>query len=179
MPVSLPQRLVSILMAAFSATLIVIHLFATLNQSAVLASLDQNPTVDQHYPVLIDDFEPQPLMGEPSYHHNRLGGNRGAWGDSTQTVWGQGQVTVSMPTGQPGGLWFSLNHTISEKEPLNFTAVLPAAIMTPYQSSLTDLSIHIADGTPAQTLLIELKDESVTPLETVGSPKSTSLASHK
>jgi hypothetical protein len=107
--------------------------------------------------ILVDDFRPQPYQGESVYFFNRLGGDRGAVNDSILD-WGNGQVITKIPPGNSwGGVWMSLNHPISEAQPINFSAILPPQILPAYQSQITDITVAIADGTPARTLKLELK----------------------
>ena len=84
-------------------------------------------------PILLDDFQPQPYQGESVYYFNRLGGDRGAVNNSILD-WGNGQVTTTISPGNSwGGVWMSLNHPIREELPINFSAILPAQVLPPYQ----------------------------------------------
>jgi hypothetical protein len=108
--------------------------------------------------ILVDDFVPQPLQGQSVYFYNRLGGDRGAINDSVM-AWGQGQVTTTIASGKSwGGAWMSLNHPIREDLPINFSAVLPAQVLSAYQSQVTGITVRIAHGTPDKVFKLELKD---------------------
>ncbi len=109
--------------------------------------------------ILIDDFQPQPIQDDAAYFYNRLGGDRGALGEAVLN-YGPGSVTA-LVTGTWGGMWASLNHLEREGLPLNFSAALPAAISTTYQSQITGLVIEIADShitSPNGNLKLELKN---------------------
>lgn len=109
--------------------------------------------------VLVDDFAPQPYQGQTVYFYNRLDGDRGALNDA-EVIWGQGKVTTTIASGKDwGGIWFSLNHPISEKQPVNFSAVLPSSILPAFQSKLISLTLQIANGTANKNLHLELKDD--------------------
>ncbi|MCB9421307.1 MAG: hypothetical protein H6667_16005 [Ardenticatenaceae bacterium] len=112
------------------------------------------PEVD----VIVDDFLPQPLQGDPVYYYNRLGGDRGAL-NNVLLAYGIGQVRITIQSDTWGGMWFSLNHPDREKAPIDFSAVLPAQIQEEYQSQITDLNVKIAESTPNATLRIELKND--------------------
>lgn len=108
--------------------------------------------------ILVDDFRPQPYQGQPVYFYNRLGGDRGALNESV-VDWGRGQVTTTVAPGRSwGGVWMSLNHPIREGLPLDFSAILPDAILPAYQSNIVALNLRVASGTKGRTLKIELKD---------------------
>ncbi len=107
--------------------------------------------------VLVDDFRPQPYPGQSVYRYNRLAGDRGAVNHSILD-WGNGQVTTTISSGNSwGGVWMSLNHPIAEGLPIDFSAILPTQILSPYQSRITGITAEIADGTPGRTLKLELK----------------------
>lgn len=113
------------------------------------------PLVLRHFPrpisIVVDDFE-------TTYPFNRLDGDRGAVNNSILT-WGRGQVTTTIAAGSTwGGGWMSLNHPMREGLPINFSAILPAQILPPYQSQITGLTAQIAAGTPGRTFRLELKD---------------------
>lgn len=108
--------------------------------------------------ILVDDFLPQPYPGDPVFFYNRLGGSRGAL-TNTQLDWGVGRMTATMGSGGWGGVWMSLNHPDIEKVPLNFSAILPTQILSPYQSAITGFSFGIVDGTPGTSLRLELKNK--------------------
>lgn len=108
--------------------------------------------------ITVDDFEPQPYQGEPVCFYNRLDGDRGALNDSLLN-WGAGVVTATVSPGRDwGGLWMSLNHPIVENLPVNFSRVLPAAILPAYQSAITRLSVEIAAGSANRNVKLELKN---------------------
>ena len=112
------------------------------------------------FSILVDDFIPQPYQGEPIYYYNRLDGDRGTMGAGTVNAeWGQGQVTLTLVTGNWGGVWTSLNHPIREEIPVNFQAALPSQILPAYQSQITGLTIQVAGGAAGRNFKIELKDE--------------------
>lgn len=108
--------------------------------------------------ILVDDFEPQPLQGDTVYYYNRIGGDRGEFGDAA-VVWGAGQVTTTITADNSyGGVWMSLNHPIRERDSINFSAILPAQILSPYQSKITDLTVQISGSTTGSMFKVELKD---------------------
>jgi hypothetical protein len=113
--------------------------------------------------ILVDDFIPQPYQGDASYYYNRLGGDRGALGESAgsvNTVWGYGEVTATIVFGTWGGVWQSLNHPDREKQPINFSAILPSQVLPQYQSQITGLTFRVMRGTPGVSLTLELKNGS-------------------
>lgn len=55
-------------------------------------------------------------------------------------------------------MWISLNHPNVESIPINFSAILPKQIQTPFQSKITGLTFNILDGTPGKKLRLELKN---------------------
>ena len=121
--------------------------------------------------ILVDDFEPQPLMGEPFWFFNRIGSDRGqidGWWDPGCSCtrsgggylqWGKGMVTAMITQTQGTeawvGVWTGLNHVIAENIPLDFAAIFPAQIQPAYQGDITGLRLHIADG--AGQLQVELQ----------------------
>ncbi|MBC8252622.1 MAG: DUF3131 domain-containing protein [Ardenticatenia bacterium] len=110
------------------------------------------------FAIILDDFSPQPYQGEQVYFFNRLEGDRGAVNNSIMT-WGRGQVTTTIATGNTwGGGWMSLNHPMREGLPINFSAILPAQILPPYQSQIIGLTTRIVRGTPGRTFRLEFKD---------------------
>ncbi|MCP4285987.1 MAG: hypothetical protein GY792_16285 [Gammaproteobacteria bacterium] len=116
--------------------------------------------VSTTFTILVDDFIPQPYQGEPIYFYNRLGGDRGLMGDGVVNAnWGPGQVTITLGSGNWGGVWTSLNHPIREELPINFQAILPEQIFPEYQSQITGLTIQVVGGTAGRSFKIEIKDE--------------------
>jgi hypothetical protein len=108
--------------------------------------------------IIVEDFSPQPYQGQQVYFFNRLEGDRGAINNSVM-VWGRGQVTTTIAAGNTwGGGWLSLNHPMREESPINFSAVLPAPILPPYQSQITGITARIAAGTPGRVFRLEFKD---------------------
>jgi hypothetical protein len=108
--------------------------------------------------ILVDDFGMPPYAGESVFPFNRLGGDRGSVNGSSM-VWGNGQITSTIAPEQTwGGGWLSLNHPIGERLPINFSALLPAQVVPPYQSQITGLTVQIARGTAGRFLRLELKD---------------------
>lgn len=109
--------------------------------------------------IMVDDFAPQPYQGQSIYFYNRLEGDRGALNDAIVT-WGQRQVTLKIASSKDwGGIWLSLNHPISEKQPVTFSAVLPSPILPTFQSQITHLNAEIASGSSGKTLKFELKED--------------------
>jgi hypothetical protein len=100
--------------------------------------------------ILVDDYEPQPLAGQPIWYTNRLGGDRGRIdGPGGGTVqWGTGVVTATITGGTSSwqGVWTSLNHPIADCAPLDFSAIFPPAIEPQYQGVVSALRFHILDG---------------------------------
>jgi beta-glucosidase len=132
-----------------------IHLPLVLRQSSSHLP-PPNPT--RAISVLLDDFALQPLQGDSVYYFNRLGGDRGAVNNSILD-WGNGRVTTTISSGNSwGGVWMSLNHPIGEELAVDFSAILPAQVLPPYQSQVTGITAVIADGTPGRTFKLELKD---------------------
>jgi hypothetical protein len=114
-------------------------------------------TISQTQIVLVDDFDPQPLMGNSVFYYNRFGGDRGAL-EYSDLEWGQGRVTTTVTAGHSwGGLRMSLNHPDHEKETINFSSVLPSQILPAYQSQISGVTVQISKGTPGRRLTIELK----------------------
>ena len=112
------------------------------------------------FSILVDDFIPQPYQGDTIYFYNRLGGDRGALEES-KLEWGHGQVTATISPGHTwGGVWMSLNHPATEGQSINFSAILPYQILSPYQGKITGLTVQVASGTPGRTFRLELKDGS-------------------
>lgn len=109
--------------------------------------------------VLVDDFTPQPLQGDPVYYYNRLGGDRGALNGTTLSP-SSGRMTLTVGQGRSwGGMWFSLNHPDREALGINFSAVLPAQIRPAYQSRITGVKIDVSGGTAGRQIKLELKDQ--------------------
>lgn len=107
--------------------------------------------------VLVDDFIPQPLRGDATYFYNRLGGDRGATGD-TLLEWGKGIVTATVRSGSSGGFSMNLNHPQKEGGVIDFSAILPKQIRSKYQSKITAIAVSVAGAKPGGTLKLELKD---------------------
>jgi len=109
--------------------------------------------------ILVDAYVPQPYPGESVFPYNRLGGNRGGL-NHTELVYGSDRITatVSVTGGNWGGMWMSLNHDNNENLPINFSAILPSSIISPFQSEITGLTFNILDGTIDKELRIELKN---------------------
>ena len=108
--------------------------------------------------ILLDDFKPQPYPGKAIYKFNRLSGDRGAVNNSV-LYWGKGHVTSAIAVGESwGGMWFSLNHPMHEGQPINFSAVLPAAIVPAYQSRITGVTAVISQAAPDKRFRLELKN---------------------
>lgn len=111
--------------------------------------------------ILVDDFNLPPHQGEAIYPFNRLDGDRDAF-NSAALSWGQGQITTTIAPGEIlGGAWLGLNHKRNEHTPIDFSAIFPAQIQSPYQSKITGLTVQIVRATPGQTLRLELKDMGV------------------
>ena len=108
--------------------------------------------------ILVDDFEPQPLQVDTVYYFNRLDGDRG--GINTNLLeFSKGQVKLTIPSGNSwGGMWTSLNHPIRENLSVNFSGVLPPEILPDYQSQITNVTVHIKEGTAGKIFRVELKD---------------------
>lgn len=124
----------------------------------VASAPSTSPPTPASHTILVDDFVPQPLLGQSVYFFNRLGGDRGAINDAV-LEWGRGQVTTTVAAGNSwGGVWMSLNHPIREGLPINFSAILPAQILPAYQSRITGITVRIARGTPGRPFKLELKD---------------------
>lgn len=99
--------------------------------------------------ILVDDFEPQPIQGDPTYFYNRLGGDRGALSNLPEDVeldYGTGRVTATINSGTWGGMWIGLNHLEREDMPINFSAILPNAISATHQVQITGLTIEVVDS---------------------------------
>jgi hypothetical protein len=106
--------------------------------------------------ILVDDFAPQPMAGQVFWSNNRLGGERRPIGDKAPSSahpkpsvvrWGKGFVRVVLSsTAHEGGVWTSLNHPLSDCEPLDFSALFPAQIKARYQGRISGVRIHIRDG---------------------------------
>lgn len=106
----------------------------------------------------VDDFEPQPIDGQPVYFYNRLEGDRGAINNALLTF-GAGQMTTTVSTGNIwAGAWLSLNHPIREQLSINLDAVLPHQILPEYQSAVTGIEAKVAAGTQGRPFRLELKD---------------------
>lgn len=144
--------------------------------------------------VLVDDFAPQPLMGESIWYYNRLGGDRGqidGWWDPVcscaypgggSVAWGQGMVTATITQTQGSeawvGAWTSLNHVITENVPLNFSAIFPEQVLPAYQGSVTGLRLIILDGAGQLQVELQAPDQSVVWSQTValaGGPQTLSF----
>ncbi len=136
-----------------------IYLPLVLRQPAPAPTPTPTPTgTPRPISITVDDFSAQPYQGEAAYYFNRLDGDRGSVNNSILT-WGRGHVTTTIATGNTwGGGWLSLNHPLREGLAINFSAILPAQILSPYQSQITGLAARIAAGTPGRTFRLELKD---------------------
>ncbi|MCA9920256.1 MAG: hypothetical protein KC445_20010 [Anaerolineales bacterium] len=112
--------------------------------------------------VIIDDFTAQPIMGDPIWFYNRIGGDRGEFGLGT-VEWGHAFVTatVTQTMGAEGwvGVWTSLNHVMVEDIPLDLTAVFPPQIGSSYQGAVTAFRLHVVDG--QGTLAVELQADGI------------------
>lgn len=122
-------------------------------------------------PVLVDDFVPQPLQGDPRWVQNRLGGTRGDvvgyWDGSNArsgggTVqWGRGVVTATITTNAGEawtGAWTSLNHPLAEHLGLDFAAPLPAQIHSWYQPAVRSARVHVRAGRGRLRLELQAPD---------------------
>lgn len=108
--------------------------------------------------VLVDDFEPEPVAGQPVYYYNRLEGDRGAINNAALTF-GAGQVTTTVSAGNAwAGAWLSLNHPIREQASISLDAVLPPQIRPEYQSAVVGIEAQVAAGSPGRSFRLELKD---------------------
>jgi len=109
--------------------------------------------------ILVDDFRPQPYPGDAMYFYNRLDGDRGALNNSLLS-WGDGWVKTAIAAGNSwGGLWMSLDHPIREGLGVNFSSILPSAILPAFQAGITGITVHLRDGSPGRTFRVELKDD--------------------
>jgi len=109
--------------------------------------------------ILMDDFSPQPFLGDPVDGFNRLEGDRGRL-DNSDVNWDKGEVKIKVSAGNSrGGIWMSLNHPRGEHLPINFSSVLPQQILPTYQSQITGLTIKIVRGTQDALFRIELKND--------------------
>lgn len=141
-------------------------------------SVEAGQTQQGSWTALVDDYEPQPLMGETIWFYNRFKGDRGqvdGWWDPNcpcsfpgggNVLWGQGMVTATITQTQGSeawvGVWTSLNHPNVEKLPLNFSAVFPEHILPAYQASVSGLHISILNG--SGQFVVELKDINQNPI---------------
>lgn len=171
---------------------------------AYLTSIALGPntqdTVEAYQPqqvqwaVLVDDFAPQPLMGETIWYYSRLQGDRGqvdGWWDPScpcshpgggSVVWGQGTVTATITQTQGSeawvGVWTSLNHLITENIPLDFSAIFPEQILPAYQGSVSGLRLIVLDGSGQLQVELQAPDQSVVYSPTVnlsGGPQTIYL----
>lgn len=122
-------------------------------EGAVQTNLDRERITfpsQQTLTVLVDDFVPQPIQGEPRWFYNRLGGDRGELGTpgTRNVIWGQGtaRANITSGTNNLSGVFTSLNHPIRENIPLNFSAIFPSQILPQYQGRVTEIRIQIEDG---------------------------------
>jgi hypothetical protein len=162
--------------------LLIYQAFVALPQNNARAIEAQQPEQVQ-WLVLVDDFAPQPLMGENVWYYNRLGGDRGqidAWWDPAypcaypgggSVVWGSGVVTATITQTQGSeawvGTWTSLNHVIAENTPLNFSAIFPEQIVPAYQGRVTGLRLLILDGSGELQVELQAPDQSIAWSQTV------------
>jgi hypothetical protein len=147
-----------------------VALFSVLNSGQVQTApapsprptLNNETHINQELQIIVDDFIPQPYLGQSEYRYNRLGGDRGVLNNSL-VEWGRGQVTTTIAASNTwGGLWTSLNHPITEALPINFSAILPPQILPAYQSQITGVTARIIRGKLGKTLRLELKDRNGT-----------------
>lgn len=158
-------------------------------QSAIALGSDTQNTVEAHQPqqvqgvVLVDDFDPQPLMEETIWYYNRVRGDRGqvdGWWDPTcpctypgggNVVWGNGTATATITQTQGSeawvGVWTSLNHVITENIPLHFSAIFPEQILPAYQASVTGLRLIVLDGSGQLQVELQAPDQSVVWVQSV------------
>ncbi len=158
---------------------------ATLRLTATgLPPVDVNIVVDDVgqtgttvIPAVLDDFRTIPLQGEQQDFapYTRWRTNRGQFElKSGMTTVEPGRVNFSVgPTGGHSGMWFSLNHTVAERTPLDLQAVLAPQIKAEYQYAARAI---LVDARGTGRLKAELKDvdgevvwESGEPLEPNGS----------
>jgi hypothetical protein len=108
--------------------------------------------------VLVDDYGPGPMPGQRIYPYNRLDGSRSALNDSVLD-WSRGQITMTIAADKTwGGISNSLNHPLTEALSLDFSAILPQQIRSPYQSRITGVSAKIVRSTAGRTFRLEIKD---------------------
>ncbi|MCP5099632.1 MAG: hypothetical protein GY943_29105, partial [Chloroflexi bacterium] len=95
-------------------------------------SLSTSSQLTETVSILVDDFTPQPTMGDSFWAFNRLGGGRGEIktqpGNTEELIWGATHVTAQINSGTntSAGVWTSLSHPIQDCTPLNFSAIFPA-----------------------------------------------------
>jgi hypothetical protein len=108
--------------------------------------------------VLIDDFCVQPASGT-TRRLNRLDGDRGLLDGApgSTLAWGQ---CAAMATGQIGS-WSSLSHADQEKDAIDFSAILPDQIDAAFQPRVTQLGVHLDDGTGSFEVKLLAPDGSV------------------
>jgi hypothetical protein len=167
---------------------LILVLLVTAQASLVLDANGKNRVEAQQpqqmqWTVLVDDFNPQPLMGETTWYYNRLRGDRGqvdGWWDPLcacsypgggTVAWGSGTVTATITQTQGSeawvGVWTSLNHVVTENIPLDFSAVFPAQMLPAYQGSVTGLRLLVLDGSGQLEVELQDPDQSVTWTQTV------------
>lgn len=158
------RRVISMVFVLAFTLSAVIGLVQFLSTPAALAetAVPQTPVGLTTTTVIIDDFTAQPIMGDPSWFYNRIGGDRGEFGLGS-IEWGKTTVTatVTQTMGIEGwvGVWTSLNHVLVEDIPLDLTAVFPPQISDTYQGAVTAVRLYVVDG--QGTLAAELQADNV------------------
>lgn len=155
------RKVTAVTFFSLGFTLLLINLLVTSHKSLSVHANNLSQIAPPEITIIVDDFQPQPIQGNPTYFYNRLGGDRGALGDIILN-YGVGTVTITIQSGTWGGMWNSLNHPDREKSPVDFSATLPAQILDQYQNQITHVNVEIAASTPGRTLRIELKNGSNT-----------------
>lgn len=111
----------------------------------------------QSISILVDDFASYSYQRAQGDAINRLDGQHRAV--QSTIAWASGQVTATLGAEMPwGGGQMSLNHPLAEGLPINFAAILPRQILRPYQSQITGIAAQVVNGTPGNTLRLELKN---------------------
>ncbi|HZQ98382.1 MAG TPA: hypothetical protein VFC93_06165 [Chloroflexota bacterium] len=115
--------------------------------------------------VLVDDFCVQPASGA-TRRLNRLDGDRGLLDGTpgSTLAWGQCGATAE---GQIGS-WSSLSHADQEKDSIDFSSILPDQIDAAFQPRVTQLAVHLDDGTGSFGVELRAPDGSVAWSSTAG-----------
>ena len=80
------RKIIAVTIIGLGLTLTLLQLFNVSHDSSLVQAkkvdVEAKTIVPTEVKIMVDDFSPQRLQGDPVYYYNRLGGDRGALGSS-------------------------------------------------------------------------------------------------